>query len=227
MINRTRITVDEATREVLDQLSTELARTPSWTQQLSDDVRQVIKEALRDSQAGQERALVPIAASTRALQAQIGQQADGIAAVGEQMQTMAARIASLQAASSSQAELIAGLHDPIDSLNERFERQAQSIDRLGQDLACLTELAAQGCSALAVQRQALDALKGDCQSIAGQQVASQAELAGILQQLATTVRDIRSEQSDQRDALQLLSTTLDSLSQSWWKLIFFPRRSKS
>lgn len=225
MINRTRITVDEATRDVLDQLSTELARTPSWALQLSDDIQLAVADALREGEVSRARTLEPIPASVRALQAQVEQQADGFTAMGTQMQALIARNEALQAASSGQAVGIAGLHESVVRLDERFERQGQSVDRLVQGLTRLAELTTQGSSVTAEQQRELDALRHDCRTMAERQAIGQAELAGGLQQLAITLCDIRSEQAVQRDALQRLASSLDSLSRPWWQRIFSPSRS--
>lgn len=318
MINRTRITVDEATRDVLDQLSTELSRTPSWAIQLTEDLPQAVAGALSE---GQARNLESIAASSRALQTKVGQQADGLnevrtqiqalvawtktmqadasgqaeriagvheslnrldarlerqvlsvdhlgqglaslvelttqsssmvaeqrreldglrgdcrtraaeqaeglTAVGTQMQALVSQTKSLRADTSGQAERIAGLHASLSRLDERFERQDHSVDRLGQELARLAELTIQGSREVAEQGRALDELKKDSKTFAGQHAAGQAELAGGLQKLTTALSDIRAEQAIQCDALQQLATSLEHLNRPWWQRIFSFSRSQ-
>lgn len=139
MINRTRVTVDEATREVLDQLSTELARAPSWTQQLSDDLQQAFVETFSDAQAAQARALEPIAASGCALQAQLGRQADLLGGVEARLQALDGRLDGferlLAEVRATQARLLAD----AGATRDEVLRQEATLEAARSDLAARTE----------------------------------------------------------------------------------------
>lgn len=187
MINRTRVTVDEATREVLDQLSTELARTPSWTQQFSDDLQLAFAETFRDLQTGQARALEPLAASIRALQSQLGHQGNQLSAVAARLQTLDERMDGLERIVTDVRDLQARLLADAGQAREVALRQESALESTRREVG---GIATQAEALQAAARSHAERLAGLQQALGhlDERVAQQAPaVACLVDELARLV----------------------------------------
>lgn len=202
MINRTRITVDEATRDVLDQLSTELSRTPSWTLTFGEDLSLAVADVFREGLADQAQILESLAGSSHAVQAQIGQQVDCLTAVGTQIQTLVARTEVLQDQSRGQDGRLSGVQASLERMDERFDQQAQAVDRFFQGLT--TELSRTPSWTLKFGKDLSQAIADAFrEGLAGQ--------SRILENLAGSTHALQVQVGKQADCLAAVGTQIQNL----------------
>jgi chromosome segregation ATPase len=151
MINRSRITVDEATREVLDQLSTQLGQEPSWAAMLNEQI-QGIRDAVRQvhAQATSSKLLEQLSAITRALQSQAISQAEGLAALSGSVQTLDKRMETHQGG-------LEGVHQGLGRLLGNSEQARIVSTQQGEATAALH----QGLNAVTLTVAALQPVLGE------------------------------------------------------------------
>lgn len=141
MINRTRITVDQATRDVLDQLEAKMAQKPTWVDELhhgQDDLRDETRKTLRDGFAQAARqSETALTAASRASQTQLNEQATRLDALTEAVQALGQQLAKQQT-------LLIRLQDLTAEKLERLDTGQGQIDTAvtlaRQDLKVMTQL---------------------------------------------------------------------------------------
>ena len=190
MINRTRITVDEATRDVLDQLSTELSRKPSWALQFGEDLKQDIADAFRDAHVGLTRSLDGMTASTQALKTQYGKQVESLSAMDKRLHLLVGLTEAVKDDSVGQAKRLSDLQDALDCIGKRSHdgqaSQARTLERIITATDALQPLVKQhgeSLSAVGSQLQTLvgrtDTLQEDSSNQANRLASMQASLEAM------------------------------------------------
>lgn len=152
MINRSRITVDEATREVLDQLSIQLGQEPSWAAMLNDQIQDGIRDAVRQvcAHATSSKQLEQLFATTRTLQSQATSQAEGLSELSGSVQTLHKRMEAQQSG-------MEGVHQGLDRLIANSE-QARIVSAQQDEAIALLH---QNLDAFTVRGDALQPLLGE------------------------------------------------------------------
>lgn len=81
MITRTQVSVDDATRQVLDQLTAELANPPRWAKAFAAEIPDGVQEALDDKLGPLKKRLDQVAGVAERLQSQLSDQGTGLNAL--------------------------------------------------------------------------------------------------------------------------------------------------
>ncbi|CAM2171811.1 conserved hypothetical protein [Burkholderia latens] len=205
MINHTRITVDDETRRVLDELSGHLAQTPPWAGQLADAIHAELREATRTALAGPIRAIGQLDAQLAALQVRIASATDTLAGLTGAAQALDGRMAAQSAVLDQQVraideagtavaghtQAIAGLQRHAQATNDKVDALRAAADIHGDQLAALIDHSRK-------LGAATDALLG-----------TQAVL-----------QDVQAAQAAQRDVLLSVLQRVEHLSKPWWKRLF-------
>jgi septal ring factor EnvC (AmiA/AmiB activator) len=213
MITPTRITVDEATREVLDQLSSQLSEAPGWAAQLGVDIQHSVTDATRTALAAPSKTLAQLAATATAMQTQV----------------------------AAHGETLNGISNTVQLLDERAGQYEASIDKLGGSAVAQQHLLAElqlghkqllasGEQAVAVaqrQDEAFVELRATLRATAQQQQENIEKLVAMLQDTKTSLSAVQAAQFSQQQLLQDLMQRIDHLSQPWWKRGSKPSRSQS
>ena len=213
MIKPTRITVDQATREVLDQLSTQLAQAPAWTTTLHDSIQDGFRDGTRQSQTATNRLLEPLVAASRALQGQLVEQAASLARLFDIVRAVEARINAqeqgmpdvvrqlLQDAErrqrdhqNEQARILTTVLTSVKALEPRVVTQQE-------DLRKLLGLEEQTRTALTKYHAMLEAVQHLMQDVDRHQRGSQAEQIQALAALSTSVQTLEPRVVAQQETL--------------------------
>lgn len=248
MIKLTRITVDHATREVLDQLSAQLALAPAWAAALSDRIQEDVREAAQQSQTTANRRFDALADGSRQLHGQLAEQSVRLAELLDLVGAAEGRIAEqergtlegvrqlMQDTEQHQRErqvesmlALVALSASAQAVESQIAAQQESLQVQQRDLAGLLESQKQSLAVAmkhhalleAVQQSLQDAVQ-DAQRRQGRRQEEQAQT-----QAATGVllHEIKAEQLRQSNALQALCQRLDAMSRPWWEKIFNRNRS--
>jgi predicted nucleic acid-binding Zn-ribbon protein len=227
MINRTRITVDEATREVLDQLSNELSKVPSWSLQLGEEIRQALDDALHEGEAKQAKAFESLKSTSHALQSQVVEQGGALTALGLQLQNLAERAETFGSDLTMQTGSLSRLAGAIERVEKHSIQQAQDFGLITDSLNKFAEFITQSTNMAAKQCEEIAALRDLCSSVVEQQSTGQAKLTDAFQRIVLMQQEICSEQVVQRDLIEQPAFRIDRLSQPWWRRLFSSRSTKS
>ncbi|MBN3787223.1 hypothetical protein [Burkholderia sp. Ac-20353] len=216
MINQTRITVDDATRQVLDELSGHLAQAPAWAGQLTDDIQEAIRDATRAALAAPIKSIGQIDAQLGAVQVRIASVTDTLTGLSGAMQALDARI------------------------DARIGAQASALDQHGRAVDGLVARSDDARAASAEQTRAIVALQQQAQATGDKTDALRSAADAHAQQLAAlldharkldaatdallgthaVLLDVQTAQAAQRDALQTVLKRVEYLSKPWWKRLF-------
>lgn len=212
MINHTRITVDDETRRVLDELSGHLAQTPPWAGRLTDDLQTEIRDATRGALAAPIKSIGQIDAQLVALQARIASITDTLAGLTGSAQTLDSRVGALTAVLDQQVRAVDVLAERSDEANKAAAAQMRTIADLRQQAQTMNDKA--------------DALR----AIADGHERQLATLIDHAQKLDAATNallgthalllDVQTAQAAQRDVLQTVLLRVDHLSKPWWKRLF-------
>ncbi|RQS40473.1 hypothetical protein [Burkholderia sp. Bp8990] len=205
MIHHTRITVDDETRRVLDELSGHLAQTPSWAGGLTNEIRAEIRNATRDTLAA------PIKS--------IGQ--------------LDAQFAALQVRMAAATDTLAGLTAATQALDGRVAAQVEVLDRQVRAVDAAGEVAAGQTRAIVALQQHAQATNDKVDALRAIADAHERQLAVLIdhaQKLGAAtdallgthamLHDLQTVQAAQRDVLQTVLRRVDHLSKPWWKRLF-------
>ncbi|WP_442809188.1 hypothetical protein [Trinickia soli] len=155
MITQTRITVDDATRKVLDELSGQLSQAPSWVAQLRDEIQDEVRDITRDALTAPTKSLSKLGEIATALQAQVVSQAEALAALAagaerehRLLQDLQGNYSGVLAASEQAAAAAIQQRDDVHAMGEALqvanrqqeERAAQFAEALQGTHALLREL---------------------------------------------------------------------------------------
>lgn len=220
MINRTRITVDEATREVLDQLSSELSKTPSWALELTDELRQAIDTALHDGETKQLHSLDKLKALSQEIKLEVCEKKNFLTELGMQFQNLTERVDTQGSDLLAQTDCLSRLQGAIEQLEALSGQQSQDFLRTKGDLNKLADLSAKNCRTSTEQSEEISRLKDLCVTMADQQSSIQSELTEAFRKFASMQQEICSEQIVQRDLIEKIAYSVDSLRRPWWRRFF-------
>ncbi len=213
MITPTRITVDEATREVLDQLSSHLLEAPSWAARLGEDIQDSVTDATRTALAAPSKTLTQLAATATALQTQA-------AAHGETLNGMSNTVLLL-------GKQVGQFETSIDKLGSSAVAQQRLLAELQLGHKQLLASGEQTAAVAQRQDEAFVALSDAMRASARQQQESIEKLAAVLHDTKTSLSAVQAAQARQQQLLQDLMQRIDQLSQPWWKRGSKPSRSQS
>lgn len=231
MITPVRITVDEATREILDQLEAQLTQTPAWADRLQDAAQaewRALSQQSHQAQKSLAQQFEPLATATRAVQGQLS-------GLSVDLDTVHTSVKALQLDLTTQGMALAGIRQALPEAMEHLTRSGEAIDGVAKGLAAnfrsfqeqLVRLQRRVDEVLAVQaRLAEDHLKAEAL-----QREQRAALATLEQQLRQSTEQqatahqqladaMRAAHQAQRDQLQVLGHTLRALSRPWWQRLF-------
>ncbi|MDR6201885.1 hypothetical protein [Paraburkholderia graminis] len=130
MINEARITVDDATRQVLDQLDEHLSQVPPWARQLKQDVLDEVGDATRDALAAPARSLARLGETVTSLQKQGAAQIAGLASLSTSLKAVEVHHGKQQSDYEALARQSADLLASNDALGAAAVRQEQAIATL-------------------------------------------------------------------------------------------------
>jgi chromosome segregation ATPase len=170
MINQTRITVDQATKKVLDDLSGHLSQPPSWVAPLSDEIQEV-GEATRNALTATTKSVAKINDAVATLQEQIVSQAESHA------ESQASALADLSGA-------MKGIGEHLDALEAGIRNQSQSVG----DMLASNERA---CTASAQQGQAIALLQQKVEGSSANTEALRSTGEALTQQLTRLLGETR------------------------------------
>lgn len=218
MITTTRVSVDAATREILDQLSTTLGHVPKWAEDLTRELPADIREVL-DSE------LSP-------LKKRLNQSAIATDGVGGKLDDQISMLTGMQGATQAQAERFDKQVERIASEVKEMHEQAQ-IATSGQT-ASLTGLKFELSSAAALihglhsemksATAEIQVLRTAMLEVAQQQVTSlaisQTKLVSMQSESCELLLALRADMAYQNQVLNLIRGRLDAMSRPWWKKLF-------
>jgi chromosome segregation ATPase len=213
MITPTRITVDEATRDVLDQLSNQLSAAPGWAARLGEEIQESVADATRSALAAPTKTLTQLVTTATALQAQGMAQSESLNGISNTVQLLGDRLGLYESA--------------IDKLGASVAAQQQPLAELQLGQKQLLASSEQTITAARRQEEAFAALADAMRASAQQQHEDIEKLAVVLQDTKTSLNAVQSAQASQQQLLQAIMQRIDHLSQPWWKRLFKPSRSQS
>lgn len=250
MIKPTRITVDHATREVLDQLSTQLAQAPAWAITLGDRIQDDVRDASQQAHTATNRRLDSLVEASRVLQGQIVEQKAGVTELLNIVRVLEERFSErergmleamhqlLHAAEQRQRDdqvkpmqVLAAVSASIQSLETRVAVQHGALELQRNDLTTLLNSREQEQAAVSKHQSMLEAMQHllrdavlEAQKRESSRVDAQAQAQAATLAL---LRQVQTEQTRQQKDLQLVCQRLDEMSRPWWKKLFNRNRSQN
>ncbi len=212
MNNHTRITVDDETRRVLDELSGHLAQTPPWAGRLTDDLQTEIRDATRGALAAPIKSIGQIDAQLVALQARIASVTDMLAGLTGSSQTLDGRVGALTTVLEQQVRAVDALAVRSDEANQAAAAQTRTIAELQQQSQTTNDKADALRATAAVHERQLATLIDHAQKLGAATEALLGTHALLL--------DVQTAQATQREELQTILRRVDYLSKPWWKRLF-------
>jgi chromosome segregation ATPase len=206
MINQTRITVDEATKKVLDDFNEHFSRPPSWVAPLSEEIQEA-GEVTRNALSATTKSVAKINDAVATLHEQIVSQAESHA------ESQARALANLSGA-------MKGIGEHLGALEAGIRNQSESVADMQTSSQRVLAASEQGATAAIQQRDIVQAMSDALQAANQQQEKRAAELIAALQSTNALLRELQSEQVKQRDALQSVTERVERLSKPWWKKLF-------
>jgi len=213
MITPTRITVDEATREVLDQLSSQLSEAPGWAARLGEDIQDSVTDATRTALAAPSKTLTQLAATATALQTQAAAHGEALNGISNMVQLLGKQVGQFETS--------------IDKLGSSAVAQRHLLAELQLGHKQLLASGEQAVAAAQRQDEAFAVLSDAMRASTRQQQESVEKLAALLQDTKTSLSAVQAAQASQQQLLQDLMQRIDQWAQPWWKRGSRPSRSQS
>ena len=222
MIKPTRVTVDQATHDVLYQLSTQLAQAPAWTATLLDSIHDGFREGTKQSQTATNRLIEPLVAANRMLQGQLTEQAARLVTLLDLVRAVEARITAQQQSmpeavhqllqdleqhqrdsQAEQVQVLTALFTSVQALEPRVVAQQEALEVQQQDLVKLLSSEEKTQVAVAKHHAMLEAVQHLMQDAERRQRDSQAEQVQVLTALSTLVQALEPRVVAQQEALKV------------------------
>lgn len=212
MNHHTRITVDDETRRVLDELSGHLAQTPPWAGRLTDDIQAEIREVTRAALAAPIKAIGQLETQLAVLQARIASATDALAGLTGAAQALDGRVDAQAAVLEQQVRAVDALVARSDDASKAAAEQTRAIVELQQQAQTTND-----------KTDALRAIADAHEHQLAALIDHARKLGAATDALLGThamLHDVQTFQAAQRDVLQTVLKRVDHLSKPWWKRLF-------
>lgn len=220
MISETSISVDDATRQVIDELCDGLAQRPTWADQFKDDmstdVHRVVGEAL-----GALKLNEAIKAAQAATVASIGEsQRQTISAVQAATGLAEPGAKSLRDLASEHAQLIACVLGALQQTNGALEQQRVLVAQLGSDQASALATCSRVEASVRKLTEAISAMQAASVQAEQHQEGALAAIQTAVSDVGPDLRKLEAAQVRHGQVLSSLAESVAALSRPWWKKLF-------